>query len=415
MILKATVVINSVMVATMIVQSSLLNQLPICKTTNGMSLDNDEMIIAITNGCLLDRPAYLECDDGISECVEAGMCADSTLNSWSSAYTSQSGLKSVASGLVCCENRTTTDKRNRHTKAKTEDQAADEFTEIGVSQAAPGEFPWMAIVGRLVNESAIQYLSGGALIHQRVVLTTAHMIDYNAGQPTLVVKLGQLDILDQDHTITITVQQSVIHPDFHKTTRANNLAILVLASVAPSHFTNIAPVQIPERNSTCFSSWCSVSGWGLNSKNQVLYHLQKLPVNPIPKYSCTNYLQSLSREDSSNDEYVYNNPDSLCLEGTYEDVDVCIGFQGSPFVCRKNLSTDENTLLGFVSDNIDCRNRSQPIMLVDVRAHLLWINQQLKDVWKYERVSNEYSSGVPSIRSFNAFLLFATCIYVLLF
>lgn len=129
-----------------------------------------------------------------------------------------------------------------------------------------GEFPWMVAVLKKelrAKQDMKIFLCGGTLIHQRVVLSSAHNLeDYK--NSTIIVRAGEWDTQSVSEILPFEerkVKSIVSHPDFVRRNLHNSVALLFLDK----------PFELkPHINVACLPDnnfkreGCVTTGWGKN-------------------------------------------------------------------------------------------------------------------------------------------------------
>lgn len=139
---------------------------------------------------------------------------------------------------------------------------------IGGTPASPGEFPWMAYILSRHGETAGG--CSGTVVSPYVVLTAGHcVLDSGTGvvYPTesFEVTVGSVDRTDSVASQVLGVSQVAVYPDYDRTTKQGDAALLVLAS--PTTVPSI-PFATPADTGLVRSrSRVSFAGWGLTEGN----------------------------------------------------------------------------------------------------------------------------------------------------
>lgn len=157
------------------------------------------------------------------------------------------------------------------------------------------EFPWVVTV--LLNEKVgknIYHLfkMGGALIHPRVVLATAHNIDSmsDAARTKLVVRAGEWDTQSENELCPHEerkVQKVIKHEKFTRQNLQNDLVLLVLEKeFEMTPFINT--ICLPPKNMNFDGQRCLSGGWGKKnfantSIQEVFMKKVELPIVPAKK------------------------------------------------------------------------------------------------------------------------------------
>lgn len=165
------------------------------------------------------------------------------------------------------------------------------------SHAKYAEFPWMVVVLFLQsfqNKSLPIFLSGGSLIHPKVVLTAAHPVD--AKIPTsLTVRAGEWNSQREVEPCSPEerkVQKVITHEMFVRTNLQNDLALLVLdTEFVLTPFVNT--VCLPPVNTNFDGQRCFGSGWGKHKfgrRGTYSDIIKKVELPVVPSESCENML-----------------------------------------------------------------------------------------------------------------------------
>jgi secreted trypsin-like serine protease len=219
---------------------------------------------------------------------------------------------------------------------------------IGGSQAAPGEFPFMAAIldETIAGTDWNKQFCGGALISSEWVLTAAHCAQgESAGN--LAVAVGRTTLSSSTQGQRRAVSEVHVHPQFNSPiSLAHDAALLRLASPV-----TLAPVRLATAADDGFEAAgtpLTVIGWGnTKTSGQPNYpdQLMKVTVPVVSDASCANsYRNSLDA------------PTMLCAG--QQGKDSCQGDSGGPmFATAADGSRIE---MGIVSWGNGCAKKNFP-------------------------------------------------------
>ncbi|XP_045489697.1 phenoloxidase-activating factor 2 isoform X2 [Pieris rapae] len=254
------------------------------------------------------------------------------------------------------------------------------FRPTEITSAFYGEYPFVVAV-MLRSDSDVwsskYYVGGGALIHYRVVLTTAHGIEkLQANQ--LKCRAGEYDVqtvkeqyLHQERN----VNKVVIHEDYYRTSLYNDVALLFLET----EFTAAANIGV-----ACLASVfppvddCYSMGWGrdvpIDRRGNFVAILKKVPLPLVSAKDCEYLLQTNSRLGP-----YFELHNSLTCAGGESMVDTCTGDGGSPLVCAVETSGIEKryVVTGLVAYGLGCGKIGVPGVYVNIPHLYNWVTNQL--------------------------------------
>lgn len=243
-----------------------------------------------------------------------------------------------------------------------------------------GEFPWMAAVVReeYKDGKVLQiYLSGGSLIHPKVVLTAAHYVNTRKALE-LAVRFGEWDTQTKNElfpTVDRKVAQIIIHEQFNPGSLSNDIALLVLTEPV-TLAENIQTICLPPQNQNFDNSNCYASGWGKDSygkagKYQVIMKKVSLPTVPFKQCEETLKRTRLGRR------FVLHK--SFMCAGGVPGADTCYGDGGSPLVCPirgPKAASERYYQAGIVAWGLGC-NDPVPGAYANVGYFRSWIDTHM--------------------------------------
>ena len=234
---------------------------------------------------------------------------------------------------------------------------------ISGSDAATGEFPWIAGIvqkGAFVSPALI---GGGSLIGDQWVITAAHSVEMLSAA-SIEVWLGSNDLENPAGRVVRNVLAVFIHPDFATGagTSENDLALLLLD--APVTGFPLLPV-LDAPLSLLTGDSVTVAGWGTSTPGLIepTPVLQKAPAGLI------------SNEDATAVFGPVITAVHLAAVDPDEIATPCVGDSGSPLV--KNIAGTD-TLVGLVSfGSADCSDASLPTIYTRIPLFAPWIEEHL--------------------------------------
>lgn len=234
---------------------------------------------------------------------------------------------------------------------------------ISGTDAATGEFPWIAGIvqkGAFVSPALI---GGGSLIGDQWVITAAHSVE-RLGAASIEVWLGSNDLEDPAGRVVRNVLAVFIHPDFatNEGTSENDLALLLLDQ--PVAGFPLLPV-LDDPLLLLTGDAVTVAGWGTSTAGlaEPTPILQKAPAEII------------SNEDATIVFGPVITPVHLAAVDPDETATPCVGDSGSPLI-KEIAGVD--TLIGLVSfGSADCSDASLPTIYTRIPLFAPWIEEHL--------------------------------------
>ncbi|XP_014260481.1 tryptase-2 isoform X2 [Cimex lectularius] len=241
-----------------------------------------------------------------------------------------------------------------------------------------GEFPWMIAIlldENFENANVKTYQCGGALIHERVVLTAAHCVQRKSSSP-LLVRAGEWDTQTKNELYPHQdrqVEEIIIHEDYYAGALYNDIALLVLKE--PFTFAdNVDIICLPKQGDVVLNKECSASGWGkdvFGKKGKYQVILKKVDLPMVDRNTCEAELRKTRLSQ------YFNLHESFVCAGGIAGQDTCKGDGGSPLVCPVPGEKYKYQQVGIVAWGIGCGNET-PAVYVNVAHFRKWIDDHFK-------------------------------------
>ncbi|KAM3916905.1 transmembrane protease serine 9-like [Leptodactylus fuscus] len=228
----------------------------------------------------------------------------------------------------------------------------------GGEDSTQGEWPWQ--ISLQLNGTA---QCGGSLITDSWVLTAAHCFVKPVDISSYTVYLGAHQLSDLQNTVSRTVKQIIIHPNFTREGSSGDIALVQLGQ--PVHLTNfILPVCLPSPSvKLSAGTLCWVTGWGNVAEKVPLAApkiLQEVEVALMDNKNCQTMYQSHGEIQE----------DMICAGYRGGQKDSCQGDSGGPLVCNVNGVWLQ---LGITSWGIGCAKADHPGVYTRVQYYQSWL------------------------------------------
>uniref|UniRef100_A0A3P8YDN5 Peptidase S1 domain-containing protein n=1 Tax=Esox lucius TaxID=8010 RepID=A0A3P8YDN5_ESOLU len=226
---------------------------------------------------------------------------------------------------------------------------------VGGQTATPGSWPWQASL-----QSSGRHFCGGSLINNQWVLTAAHC--FSSIHPNLVVVLGLQNLQGSNpNSVSLTVSQITVHPNYSSSTNDNDLCLLKLSSTVT--FTSfIQPICLAAPASTFYTGTTSwVTGWGTTRSISNTLQEVSIPVVGNRQCNCDNGLGTIT-----------NN--MICAGLSAGGKDSCQGDSGGAMVSKQAGRWIQS---GIVSFGTGCAQPNFPGVYTRVSQYQTWINSMI--------------------------------------
>ncbi|XP_073964442.1 phenoloxidase-activating factor 2-like [Choristoneura fumiferana] len=239
-------------------------------------------------------------------------------------------------------------------------------------EAGFGEFPWIvAILHKTAGKkwSPREYIGGGSIIHQSVVLTAAHKV---AGQnlTKLKCRAGEWDAGSESEELPHQdrdIAEIVKHEGYSRRLVTNSIALIFLKTPFDlSHYWHVGGAcvgrQLPPPGTHCLAT-----GWGKRAhgpKGQYARVLKKVSVPIVSSAECEFQL----RGTKLGAQFALH-PSLTCAGGA--GADACTGDGGAPLVCRLPDTGHRYSVVGMAAWGVGCG--ALPGVYVSVPPFRAWL------------------------------------------
>merc|ERR1712179_64966 len=241
---------------------------------------------------------------------------------------------------------------------------------VKVQTIKPGDFPWLAAIGRVIQKSHFEAVCGGTLITHRHVLSVAHCWqDPRVINEPTHVRLGEHhlardEVGEQDYKIVDKRMNN-----YNRDTRSNDIILLKLdryvefrGRIAPA----CLPFTLPQEE--YHNKRLTVVGWGKTTKSAKL-SLEPMREEPehVPLGECQQKYKLQTIADTN-----------ICAGRG--KADSCMGDSGGPLNFRSNQGRNAGHVfvVGIVSFGpINCGSSTKPGVYTNVAKYEQWIKSNL--------------------------------------
>ncbi|XP_047736072.1 transmembrane protease serine 9, partial [Hyalella azteca] len=222
-------------------------------------------------------------------------------------------------------------------------------------QAQVAELPWVVLLLNTSGGGAL-VVGGGALVHPKVVLTTATRVN-SLPVSDMVAVLGEWNrtsltppLPRQDHV----VQEYVIHPRFNASSLENDMALIVLRDEAV-YAPNVQSICLAQTFEEVDRTKCISGGWGIPSQDTFEFVEIQKRIN-IPIVDVDTCTQLLRQSVLGPNFFLF---EGFFCGGGVERPGTCMGDEGSPLACP-SFEDGRYKLVGALSGGVQCGAANVP-------------------------------------------------------
>uniref|UniRef100_A0A3B3BK48 Prostasin-like n=1 Tax=Oryzias melastigma TaxID=30732 RepID=A0A3B3BK48_ORYME len=230
---------------------------------------------------------------------------------------------------------------------------------VGGQAATAGSWPWQARL--LIPVTGGTALCGGSLINSQWILSAAHCFS-STSTTGVVVNLGETQINNSPNSVSRSVSQIIVHPNYNSQSQDNDVSLLKLSSSVTFN-DYISPVCLAAAGSDFpggTTAW--VTGFGtLSFQGSASSTLQEVSVPIVSNTQCSASYGSIT-----------NN--MICAGLTDGGKDSCQGDSGGPLVSKNDTRWVQ---AGVVSFGEGCAQANFPGVYARVSQYQSWISSQV--------------------------------------
>nr|XP_060623258.1 mannan-binding lectin serine protease 1 isoform X2 [Anolis sagrei ordinatus] len=276
---------------------------------------------------------------------------------------------------------------------------------IGGRNAAPGYFPWQALIvvedtSRVPND---KWFGSGALLSESWVLTAAHVLRSQRRDNTIIpvskehvtVYLGLHDVRNRVNAVNRTVEKIILHEAFDIQNYNHDIALVKLkekVSMGPY----VMPVCLPQSGHELEgpepNTLGLVAGWGISNPNvtvdEVISSGMRTLSDVLQYVKLPVVLHAECKESYESRSGNYSVTENMFCAGYYEGgKDTCLGDSGGAFVIQ-DLETQRWVAQGLVSwgGPEECGSKQVYGVYTKVSNYVDWLQE--KSGWTFKDTAN---------------------------
>lgn len=242
---------------------------------------------------------------------------------------------------------------------------------VGGQNAGQYEYKFLVGLGYKngITKNPEEHFCGGSLIRQDWILTAAHCLYDDNGNPLKAneifafLNVWQLDNPNPEME-QYNITKIIMHANYDDFSSDNDIALLRISGKS-----NLNLITLPAQNNESLliaGKKCTVAGWGATNNSGTQYPTiqQKVELEVISNTTCN--------QSSWYDGEVLQS--MLCAGYAAGQKDACYGDSGGPLFVMENGDT---TQIGVVSWGYGCAEAKQPGVYTKVSNYINWINTNI--------------------------------------
>ncbi|XP_021921295.1 serine protease snake-like [Zootermopsis nevadensis] len=250
---------------------------------------------------------------------------------------------------------------------------------VGGTNAAPREFPHMAIIGYGSSEREISWMCGGTLVSDEWVLTAAHCSKSRDKGPAKWVRLGELNLEENDEDSKpkdFNIVEIIPHPDYKPPSKYHDIALFKLREkVVFDAYIRPACLQVEKD----FKDTKGIAiGYGRMdyASDAQSKELMKVILDFVTNDDCSTYYKN----DVGGKQIPKGLIDAQMCSGVLEGgKDTCQGDSGGPLQVVLDNPYCMYSVVGVTSFGKFCGFKNSPAVYTRVSSYVPWIESV---VWK---------------------------------
>lgn len=132
-------------------------------------------------------------------------------------------------------------------KKPKETHTQNKLSQISGGHAAPGKWPWMALLKKVTNANKLHPTCGATLLGDSWIITAAHCVYNVESKDQIRIYLGLNSVNSNDNGKVHEIEDVYIHNRFHEEKPYNyDIAILKLRKKANLHPANVNSICLPD-------------------------------------------------------------------------------------------------------------------------------------------------------------------------